>query len=104
MLPGLLVHMYRILCFVRQEGLLDDQFGQLMQLQDESNPDFVQEVVELYFTDSASKLEKLGARLAEPEVDYNEIDQITHQLKGSSASFGAQANANLCVQVRVCGL
>ena len=31
----------RLLYQLAQEGLLDDQFQQLMQLQDESNPDFV---------------------------------------------------------------
>lgn len=83
-----------------RDGLLDDQFLQLMQLQDESNPDFVAEVVELYFEDSASKIEKMAARLQEPMVDYNEMDQIVHQFKGSSASFGARAMAALCVQLR----
>ncbi len=31
------------------EGVLDEQFQQLLMLQDESNPDFVAEVVMLYF-------------------------------------------------------
>ncbi|KAK9811799.1 hypothetical protein WJX72_010331 [[Myrmecia] bisecta] len=44
-----------------------------MQLQDESNPDFVQEVVELYFEDSASKLEKLDGKLCEAIPDFNEL-------------------------------
>ena len=48
---------------LESDGLLDDQFTQLQQLQDESNPDFVKEVVELYFEDSASKLQNLAARL-----------------------------------------
>ncbi|CAK0784187.1 hypothetical protein CVIRNUC_007391 [Coccomyxa viridis] len=83
-----------------QEGLLDDQFAQLMQLQDESNPDFVAEVVELYFEDSAGKLDKLEGKLAAPTPDFNDIDQLVHQFKGSSASFGAQKLAALCVQLR----
>lgn len=40
--------------------------------QDESNPDFVAEVVELYFEDSASKLDTLQARLAEPTPSYSQ--------------------------------
>jgi histidine-containing phosphotransfer peotein len=85
------------------EGVLDDQFLQLLQLQDESNPDFVSEVVELYFEDSSSKIEQLRARLADEEVDFNIIDQIVHQFKGSSASFGAQAMATICVHLREAG-
>ena len=73
-------------------------------MQDESNPDFVAEVVELYFDDSAGKLEKLDQRLAAPSPDYNEVDQLVHQFKGSSASFGAQRLAALCVQVTLSGL
>ncbi|EIE21647.1 histidine-phosphotransfer domain, HPT domain-containing protein, partial [Coccomyxa subellipsoidea C-169] len=69
-------------------------------LQDDSNPDFVAEVVELYFEDSAGKLEKLDAKLAAPVPDFNEVDQLVHQFKGSSASFGAQGLATLCVQLR----
>lgn len=57
------------------------------------------EVVELYFEDSAGKLEKLQQKLAATVPDFNEVDQLVHQFKGSSASFGAQSLAGLCVQV-----
>jgi histidine-containing phosphotransfer protein len=57
-------------------------------------------VVDLYFEDSASKIEKMAIRLQEPVVDYNEMDQIVHQFKGSSASFGARTMAMLCIQLR----
>lgn len=83
-----------------QEGLLDDQFMQLIQLQDESNPDFVAEVVELYFEDSATKIDTLYAKLQEQTVSYSQIDALVHQFKGSSASFGAHTMAGLCVQLR----
>lgn len=68
--------------------------------QDASNPDFVAEVVELYFEDSAGKVDKLEQKLSAPVPDFNEVDQLVHQFKGSSASFGAQAIAALCVQAR----
>lgn len=38
-----------LLNLLQQEGVLDEQFQQLMLLQDESNPDFVAEVIMLYF-------------------------------------------------------
>lgn len=83
-----------------QEGLLDEQFMQLLQLQDETNPNFVSEVMDLYFEDTGAKVEKIGIRLAEPQVDFNEIDQLVHQFKGSSASFGARRMADMCVLMR----
>lgn len=35
------------------QGYLDEQFLQLEDLQDEANPNFVEEVVKLFYTDSA---------------------------------------------------
>ena len=45
------------------KGFLDDQFNQLQQLQDESNPDFVVEVVTLFFEDSERLLDELAKAL-----------------------------------------
>lgn len=60
----------------------------------------VQEVIELYFQDSAAKLERLSTKLSESTPDYAEVDALVHQFKGSSASFGAQAITQRCVQVK----
>lgn len=90
----------QLLYQLNQEGLLDDQFSQLRQLQDESNPDFVQEVVELYFEDSVAKMDKLNSKLQDVAPDYNAIDQLVHQFKGSSASFGAQEISQSCARFR----
>ena len=40
--------------------------------------------------------------LASGEPDFNELDQLVHQFKGSSASLGAKAITELCVQLRMC--
>lgn len=32
--------------------------------------------------------------------DFNELDQLVHQFKGSSASLGAQMIAQLCIRLR----
>ena len=59
------------------------------------------QVAELYFEDSGSKLEKLNAQLASlGPPDFNVVDQVVHQFKGSSASFGAQQISQLCVYLR----
>ncbi|KAA8548541.1 hypothetical protein F0562_000192 [Nyssa sinensis] len=65
-----------------REGFLDDQFTQLQQLQDESNPDFVVEVVD------------------QKSVDFKKVDANVHQLKGSSSSIGAQRVKNACIAFR----
>jgi histidine-containing phosphotransfer protein len=91
--------------YVRQmqaEGVLDDQFQQLLTLQDESNPDFVAEVAALYLDDAAVKIERIGQLVHQPSPDFHEVDQLVHQFKGSSASLGAAHIAQLCIKLREC--
>ncbi|XP_038705861.1 histidine-containing phosphotransfer protein 1-like [Tripterygium wilfordii] len=82
------------------EGFLDDQFSQLQQLQDEINPDFVFEVVSLFFEDSERLLNDLSITLEQPSVDFKKVDANVHQLKGSSSSIGAQRVKNACIIFR----
>ncbi|XP_052186226.1 histidine-containing phosphotransfer protein 1-like [Diospyros lotus] len=85
-----------------REGLLDEQFVQLQKLQDESNPDFVLEVVSLYFEDSEKLLNNLATALQQQIVDFKLVDSHVHQFKGSSSSIGAQRVRNVCVDLRTC--
>ncbi|GFZ02921.1 Histidine-containing phosphotransfer protein [Actinidia chinensis var. chinensis] len=82
------------------EGFLDDQFTQLQQLQDESNPDFVVEVVSLFFEDSERLLTELTKTLDQQSVDFRKVDAYVHQLKGSSSSIGAQRVQRVCIYFR----
>lgn len=80
-----------------REGFLDDQFKQLQKLQDESNPEFVVEVVSLFFEDSEKLLNDLASAFQQKIVDYKKVDAHVHQFKGSSSSIGAQRVKNVCV-------
>ncbi|KAK7391962.1 hypothetical protein VNO78_20387 [Psophocarpus tetragonolobus] len=82
------------------EGFLDDQFNQLQQLQDESNPDFVVEVVTLFFEDAERLLNELSKALGQPSIDFKKVDAHVHQLKGSSSSIGAQRVHRVCFAFR----
>ncbi|KAH6769823.1 histidine-containing phosphotransmitter 1 [Perilla frutescens var. hirtella] len=83
-----------------REGFLDGQFVQLQLLRDESNPDFVVEVVTLFFEDSERILNELSRALDDQNVDFKKIDANVHQLKGSSSSIGAQRVRNSCIAFR----
>jgi histidine-containing phosphotransfer protein len=97
---GLAAMQQQALQAMQAEGLLDEQFQQLIALQDESNPDFVTEVAELYFDDALPKIQRVGQLLSAPAPDFGELDAVVHQFKGSSASLGAGGMARLCIRMR----
>ncbi|KAG6536255.1 hypothetical protein ZIOFF_001306 [Zingiber officinale] len=76
-------------------SVLEGQFTQLQQLQDESNPEFVLEVVTLFFEDSEKLLDELTRTLDQKTVDFKKVDAHVHQLKGSSARV-----KNVCMAFR----
>ena len=53
--------MYLPLAFL--QGYLDEQFNQLEELQDDSSPNFVDEVVALFFKDSSRLLTNIEQAL-----------------------------------------
>nr|AFK37546.1 unknown [Lotus japonicus] len=61
------------------EGFLDGQFLQLQQLQDENNPEFVVEVVSLFFEDSERLLKDLSFALEQKGADFKKVDAHVHQ-------------------------
>ncbi|XP_019262798.1 PREDICTED: histidine-containing phosphotransfer protein 4-like, partial [Nicotiana attenuata] len=63
----------------------DEQFIQLEELQDDANPNFVEEVVNLFFTDSARFIRNIELALANGPYDFNKLDDMMHQFKGSSS-------------------
>ncbi|XWS64604.1 hypothetical protein CRYUN_Cryun05aG0017400 [Craigia yunnanensis] len=82
------------------EGFLDEQFTQLQELQDENNPDFVVEVVSLFFEDSERLLNELTKALEHQSIDFKRVDAHVHQWKGSSSSIGAQRVQKVCIAFR----
>ncbi|KAL4313092.1 hypothetical protein GQ457_01G047820 [Hibiscus cannabinus] len=83
------------------QGILDEQFLQLQQLQDESSPNFVSEVVNIYFHESEKLLRSLRSLLMDREFsDYNKMGIHLNQFMGSSSSIGANRIRNVCVAFR----
>ncbi|XP_010528394.1 PREDICTED: histidine-containing phosphotransfer protein 2 [Tarenaya hassleriana] len=81
-----------------QQEVLDDQFFELKKLQDEGNPDFVTEIVYLFFDDCEKLIINMGRVLDQPgNIDFKQIGSSVHQLKGSSSSVGAKRIKNVCV-------
>ncbi|KAF2548675.1 hypothetical protein F2Q70_00019276, partial [Brassica cretica] len=86
-----------------QQGFLDNQFTELRKLQDEGTPDFVAEVVSLFFDDCSKLINSMSRSLERPEnVDFKQVDSGVHQLKGSSSSVGARRVKNVCISFKEC--
>ncbi|XP_023520625.1 histidine-containing phosphotransfer protein 1-like [Cucurbita pepo subsp. pepo] len=83
-----------------KEGYLNDEFKELQSLQDESNPEFVVEVVSIFFEDSQRLINELAKALDHKCIDFNKVDAYVHQLKGSSSSIGANKVQMACIPFR----
>ncbi|KAA8540355.1 hypothetical protein F0562_024726 [Nyssa sinensis] len=98
--------LHRQLAHMRQslfdQGFLDEQFVQLEELQDDANPNFVEEVVTLFYKDSTRLLHNIELSLEKNTLDFTKLDGYMHQFKGSSSSIGAKKVIYECKQFREC--
>lgn len=81
-------------------GYLNEQFIQLEELQDDDSPNFVEEVVNSYFSNSARLIRIIDQALAKRAIDFDELDDYMHQFKGSCSSIGAKKVVDECSQLR----
>ncbi|XP_072965733.1 pseudo histidine-containing phosphotransfer protein 2-like isoform X2 [Typha angustifolia] len=82
------------------KGYLDDQFNQIEELQDEVSPNFVEEVVALFFKDSSRLLANIERVLEKYPRDFSRLDSLMYQLIGSVSSIGALRMKNECTSFR----
>ncbi|XP_060168782.1 histidine-containing phosphotransfer protein 4-like isoform X2 [Lycium barbarum] len=80
------------------QGYLDEQFIHLEELQDDANPNFVEEVVKLFYTDSARFIRNIELALENGPCDFARLDNLMYQFKGSSSSIGATRVKRQCSQ------
>ncbi|KDP33805.1 hypothetical protein JCGZ_07376 [Jatropha curcas] len=82
------------------EGTLDSFFVQLEQLQGPDDPNFVEEILTLFFSDSMDMLATVEEKLTKSPVDFTGINKILHQLKVNSASIGAKKVKDKVIAMR----
>ncbi|OIT29083.1 PREDICTED: histidine-containing phosphotransfer protein 4-like [Nicotiana attenuata] len=80
------------------QGYIDDQFIHLEELQDDANPNFVEEVVKLFYTDSVRLIRNIELALENGPYDFAKLDNMMYQFKGSSSSIGARRVKRQCCQ------
>ncbi|KAF9613777.1 hypothetical protein IFM89_011501 [Coptis chinensis] len=72
-----------------KQGYLDEQFVQLEELQDDDNPNFVEDIVKSFFQDSVRSFNNIEKAMESHPFDFEKLDKYMHQFKGSSSSIGA---------------
>ncbi|XP_041019252.1 histidine-containing phosphotransfer protein 4-like [Juglans microcarpa x Juglans regia] len=78
------------------QGYLDEQFIQLEELEDDDNPNFVEEMVTTFYANSARLLQNIEQALGSRPIDFTKLDDSMHQFKGSSSSIGASRVKKEC--------
>ncbi|XP_020260322.1 histidine-containing phosphotransfer protein 2-like isoform X2 [Asparagus officinalis] len=81
------------------EGLLDQQFNQLLMLEEDGGG-FLVEVIKLFCDDSERMISELSSLIDQPVVDFQKVGSFVHQLKGSSSSIGAHNIMVACMHFR----
>ena len=84
------------------------QFQELLELQNDDEPDFVEEIVEMFITDAKDMLNELrnlfdkekAAKNEDGKPDFNAVRSVLHKLKGSSSTFGADGVQKKCEELR----
>ncbi|KAB5521443.1 hypothetical protein DKX38_025762 [Salix brachista] len=72
------------------EGLLDhEQVSYLETLENEDDPDFIENVFTLFLRDSSRYIDSIEKALETNPIDYPVMERMMYRLKGSSASIGA---------------
>ncbi|XP_027356867.1 histidine-containing phosphotransfer protein 4-like [Abrus precatorius] len=80
------------------EGYLDEQFIQLEELEDDVNPNFVEEIVTLFYSDSVRLIYNIERALITNPPNFTKLDDYMHQFKGSCSSIGAKKVMNECTR------
>ncbi|KAK4276972.1 hypothetical protein QN277_015053 [Acacia crassicarpa] len=84
------------------QGYLDEQFEELEGLRDDSNPNFEEEIVNLFYNDSARMINNLERALTRSPMQFDKLDDYMHQFKGSCSGIGAKRVKLECSRFHEC--
>uniref|UniRef100_A0A453H040 Histidine-containing phosphotransfer protein n=1 Tax=Aegilops tauschii subsp. strangulata TaxID=200361 RepID=A0A453H040_AEGTS len=83
-------------------GMLDENFHQLQSMEEDGTAarGYVADMINLFIKDTKRILNDIAGLLSQPVVDYDMVDVLVRQLKGSSYSVGAKKVNLSCMQFR----
>lgn len=79
------------------------QFNELLELQTDAEPEFMQEIIDMYCVDSQGMLDELKEILGQDECTdqgYDSARAALHKLRGSSSTLGAEGIQLTCESLR----
>ncbi|MFQ6660345.1 hypothetical protein Gotur_028907 [Gossypium turneri] len=86
---------------MHDQGILDDNFDQLLALRREQNPRFITELISMFTNDAEAYIAEITSALSLTEVDFSTIISKLHQLKGSTSGIGGHQMYQACCELRV---
>ena len=85
-----------------EDAPLDESaLAELRELQEEGEPDILEELIELYLEDAPSQIAALGEAVQAGEAQT--VERIAHALKGSSGNMGATRMTAVCSELEDVG-
>jgi two-component system, sensor histidine kinase and response regulator len=82
---------------VVSEVLERGQLDHLDSLRDEDNPDFLNDLIDLFLAETPQRLRAIGA--AHAAQDATTAARVAHTLKGAAANFGARELQAVCARI-----
>lgn len=76
------------------------QVNQLLELEDDSTPEFLHTVIDLYLVDTVDIIQKLDEQIQSTTTDFSEIRMSLHKLRGGSVNIGAVQVEEACLKIR----
>jgi len=81
-------------------GVLTRQFMVLVDLEErQHNWGFVAELVNMYLSESTTRIQQISGELLSPSPDFVELERVSTKFSGSSATFGARAICELLAKL-----
>lgn len=73
------------------------QFDHLCELQDDDDPEFIKDLIDLFLAETPRRISEM--RAARAGKDLRMLAQVAHTVRGAAANFGARSFQTLCHQV-----
>ncbi|HEU5077748.1 MAG TPA: response regulator [Opitutaceae bacterium] len=73
------------------------QFDHLCDLQDDDDPAFIRDLIDLFLAETPRRIKEMHTALS--SADIRALAQVAHTVKGAAANFGARAMQTRCVQI-----